>query len=195
MATINEHDKVISGTINNKFKEAVIDKILEDAVDISNPPTVTYKNVVYTCIQDGLLGDKKDLPSYEAIDSGTIITAMDLYNKLVEIVHVLTRVGTYSYILRYKSTDDGKVSYSNKKTAAGKALFNDSYIKTLATVTNPIASNEVIQASTMNTLMSNLLKAWNNTSKHANTKTDTLCHTNCHNDCHNNCNANDNCYK
>ena len=195
MANITSGNVVTIKTINDVFTETVVDVILNNAYDINNAPVDKYSGKTYKCIQDGRLGDKNDLPVVNAGISGTIVTAMELYNNLVSMTTILTRVGTFTYVRRYRSSNDGVDSYTTQKTVKGKALFNDSYIKTLKSFTNPVTSNSIISADTINTLIANLLTAWKDTNRHANSKTVTLCHTDCHTDCHNDCNANDDCYK
>lgn len=158
--------------------------------------------------------------------SGGLINASLMVKMMVECTRLLTKVGTWSYVRAYRINDihyydsyyegrnDGMeyVGYSSDtdqyvfKSAekiittvskSGKALFSDSYIKSLSR--NPSgsgtpASGNLIPITGLNSFFAELLSIWKSTSKYANSVTVTLCHSDCYSNCHNDCYDND-CYK
>ena len=174
--------------INTEFTQKVINTILSDAYDINNVPM----DGSYYCIEPDKLGNKDSLPTPNVGSPNTLVSAINIYNNLVSLTTVLTRVGTFSYIRTYQVNSSIQTQYS----LSGKALFNTSYIKSLPAVpSDTIAKGKVINSADINTLFANLLAAWNTAAKHHNTVSTNLCHTNCHSNCHSDCHSNGGCYK
>jgi len=185
---ITTNDIITIDDIHNGFTELVMNTILENAYDIDNVPM----DGSYYCIQPDRLGSKASLPTPNAGLKGTGISAINLYNNLVALTTVLTRVGTFSYVRTYQINRTVHTQF----TLSGKALFTESYIKTLSAVTNDdVVSGKVISSAGINNLFANLLAAWTNTEKHHNEITNNLCHSNCHSNCHSDCHVNSSCYK
>lgn len=185
---INTGSVITPSDISNGFVAAVKNVILANAYDVNNIPMDGQTH----CIEPDRLGNKNNLPEPSIGIPGAPISASQLYDNLCYVTTVLTRVGTFSYLRTYQY-DDTRVPQFQ---LSGKALFNDSYTRTLAPVTNPgIYGGQVISAAGLNSLFANLLDAWNRTSKHHNNKEHHHCHSNCHNDCYSDCHGNCNCYK
>lgn len=185
---ISSNSPIIPSEINSGFSNAVIATILSGAYDINNVP----RDGIYECIQSSRLGNRNSIPTPNVGSSGEIISAAKLYNDLVSITTVLTRVGTFSYVRTYQYNYTTTTVFS----ASGKALFTADYIRSLAAVSNPdISTDKVISANNINVLFANLLTAWNNTSKHHNVITNATCHSDCHSDCYSDCYSDCDCYK
>ena len=110
----------------------------------------------------------------------------------------------YQYVARGDMDDNsGLYIYKSPKTVVpkvsknGKALFSDSYIKSLSR--NPSSSvspssGNLIPITGLNNFFKELLSIWQSTPKYANSIVITLCHSDCYSNCHSNCNCYD-CYK
>ena len=193
---INPND-IISG-----FREAVVNTILENAYDINNPPM----DGTNYCIQQDRLGDKNSIVIPSIGISGAKVNALNIYNTLVSITTTLTRVGTFSYVRRYRTTTliasttvEGE--YRTEETnniayqTSGTAFFTESYIKSLASFSNDnIVSNAIISATGIQALFNNLAVAWRNTNRHNNVISIQDCHSDCN--CYTGtCYSSTNCYK
>lgn len=183
------NNNITTGDICNAFTNQVYDVILNGAADINNVP----RDGGYVCIQTARLGNKNTLPrpSIPAA-GGDTINALQIYENLVSITTVLTRVGTWSYLRTYGVNKGTRVDCQR----SGKALFNESYIRTLIKPDNTtVLTNQVISIAGLNALFAALLRAWNGTNKHHNNIHHSFCHSNCHSDCHSDCHNDCNCYK
>ena len=200
----------INGYITN-----VYNPIINGAYHSANVP----KDGIYNMIQPERLGNLNLVKSN--IDnnlskigtSGGIINASILAKLMIECTRILTKVGTWSYVRSYKTTIpehygyDEDYGYSTlipeheettvQRSASGKALFSDSYIKSLirnpSTNVTPTSAN-LISATGLNSFYADLLSIWQSTSRHANSIVLDLCHGDCHSDCHDDCHSDD-CYK
>lgn len=185
---INSKEIVAINDITNGFTNTVMNVILANAYDINNVPM----DGSYYCIEPDRLGNIQNLPKPNIGAKNTLVSAINIYNNLVALTTVLTRVGTFSYVRTYGVNSSRRTDY----TLSGKALFNASYVKTLANVPNDgVLSDKVITSADINTLFANLLSSWSNTAKHHNSISNNLCHSNCHNNCHSDCNNDSDCYK
>lgn len=180
---------ITTGDICNAFTNQVYNVILNGAVDINSVPM----DGGYVCIQSNRLGNKNTLPkpTIPAV-SGNAINALQIYQNLVSITTVLTRVGTWSYLRTYGVNKGTRTDCSK----SGKALYNESYIRTLKNPNNTtVLSGQTISIAGLNSLFSDLMRAWNSTDKHHNSIHVSLCHSNCHSDCYSDCHNDCNCYK
>lgn len=183
---------IITNDIINNFVSQVKNVILNGANHKSNIPYLQN----YQCVPTNVLGDINSVPNPSVNDIGgtnNSINALKIYNSLVEVTHILTRVGTWSFNL-YLSTDSGKRLVGSTN---GTALFETSYIKTL----NPevdlsgVIKDNVISVDSINKLLDSCLTSWENTSRHHEYNEVTYCHSSCHSDCHNDChNSCDECH-
>lgn len=174
--------------INDEFVSNIMNTILQGACDVNSVP----KDGIYNCIQPERLGNKNNLPKAQFAVKGEIVSAVNLYNNLVALTTVLTRVGTYSYVRTFKYQDQIVEEYRT----SGKALFNDSYIRQLKEVRNEsMKPQSILSANSIKDLFTELLNSWRDTSKHHNEITNELCHSNCHVDCHSDCHSDSVCYK
>ena len=201
---------LVNGYITNVYTP-----IISGAYHSANVP----KDGIYNMIQPERLGnlnlvkDNIDKNLAQIGTSGGPVNASVLAKMMIECTRILTKVGTWSYIRTHKITISEHYGYdsdlgydtlipaSEKTTvecsASGKALFSDSYIKSLSR--NPSAnitptSANLISAAGLNSFYTDLLSIWKSTSKYANSIVLNLCHTDCHNDCHDDCNCYE-CYK
>ena len=184
------------------FTEAVVNTILEDAYDINNPPM----DGTNYCIEQDRLGDKNSIVIPDVGIRGAKVNASSIYNTLVAITTTLTRVGTFSYIRRYRTTTliasttvEGQ--YTTQETnnivyqTSGTAFFTESYIRSLASVSNSnVVSNAIISATGIQALFNNLASAWERTNRHNNVIDLQDCHSDCN--CYTGrCYSSTNCYK
>lgn len=183
------NNNITSGDICDAFTNQVYNVILNGAVDVNSVP----RDGGYVCIQTERLGNKNTLPRPSIpAKSGNTINALQIYENLVSITTILTRVGTWSYLRTY-GVNNGRRTDCQR---SGKALFNESYIRTLSRPNNfTVLTNRVISISGLNALFAALLSAYNNTDKHHNSIHHALCHSNCHSNCHSDCHNDCNCYK
>lgn len=208
-------DDIINGYITN-----VYNPIINGAYHSGNIPTES----IYNCIEPERLGNLSNLSSTinktlnNVGTKGGTITASALANMMIECTRLLTRVGTWSYVRTYRTSNSRYKTYeyddegdescyghfewheksdttSTVSSKSGKALFSDEYIKTLARTPNyKPASGAVITASTLNSFFADLLSVWNSTSKYRNSVVINSCHSVCYNACYSDCHD-DSCYK
>lgn len=173
------------------FTTTVVNTILSGIYHLGNLPMEGGFQCVPTNLMDHI-NNLSTIPNVGSVD--TEVNALMIYNSLVAIVTNLTRVGTFAWT-RYSQSDAGLTLVGSKN---GKVLFNTSQIRSLATVNSNhnVAVDNIIIASGLNTLLSNLLTAWTNTVKYSYTNSTTQCHSSCHNDCYSDCHGdcNSSCY-
>jgi hypothetical protein len=196
-------EKIVHNDVINGFWTNVYDVITTSSlIHSTNLPVDTYGSTEYKEI-DEALGNvtifRKQIQNYlesSGVHEGKPDAARML-SFLVECTHMLTRVGTWRYTRLYHSSRNGSHSYSTMTSASGRALFADSYIKTLnSSYTNgKIKANDIMSISKMNDLYTALNTAWANSGYHQASKEIIICHSVCHSDCHHNCHSNNGCYK
>lgn len=180
-------DTIITTDIINKFVRDVKNKILSGANHSGNIPYASG----YLCVPTEILGNIHDIPEPHIGNPGEPVTALSIYNAVVNVTRILTRVGTWNY-QRYLQTDSG---YNLTLDQSGKALFTNAYIRTLPRVPDSgVKSGSRITVSSINDLMTACFNAWQNTSKHHNYKRDNYCHSSCHNSCHSSCHNESSCH-
>lgn len=190
----NAGAKISVSSILNDFNSTVIQAIKANAYHSGRLPTEGG----YQCIPSSMLDNINNIQMPYIGSTGSEITANTIYSNLVALTANLTRMGTFSWVRRYKSTDRyGVVTYTIRGTLSGKAFFTSSYVRTLNAVGRAdVLPGSRITAQGMNTLMSNLINSWHGTSKYHYAYTQeechNQCHSNCHSDCHNSCHGS--CY-
>lgn len=191
--------KITTAAILNDFNTRVINVIKLDAYHSGRLPIEGG----YECIPPDMLDNINNIVPPYIGKAGQKINANDIYNNLVSLTANLTRMGTFSWIRRYKSTiannstnlNRGVVSYAIRGTLSGKAFFKPTFIRTLQPVGRyDVNAGNRITAKGINDLIANIFQAWNTTAKYHYPFTETECHYTCH--CHTNCNCNCNnsCY-
>ena len=201
---LSTNEIINSNEIIDNFTSLVVNTILNDAYDINNVPMDT--DGVHSCINRNDLGDKNtvEIPHFGSTDN--IINAKMLYDALVAITTTLTRVGTFSYVRTYRtsrivcSTTEEGVRETVESTnimyqTSGTAFFSEKYVKKLASFNDAdVVEDAIIKATGIKTLFSNLMNAWNRTTKHRSIITINECHSDCN--CYTgSCYSSSNCYK
>lgn len=181
----NAGAKISVSSILNDFNITVLQAIKADAYHSGRLPTEGG----YQCIPPSMLDNIDTIQLPYIGSTGSKVTATVIYNNLVSLTANLTRMGTFSWVRRYKSTDRyGVVTYEIRGTLSGKAFFTTAYVRSLNAVgTADVLPGSRITAHGMNTLMANLINSWRNSSKYHYSYTCEECHNQCHNNCHNSC--------
>lgn len=172
------------------FNDVIVETILKDAYHSGNIPM----DEQYQCIPTDILGNIDSVERAGDIGPAeTTISASSLYNELVRLTTALTRVGTFTWVRTYNT--NGNIEIQNEMS--GKALFNTSYIRSLAAVNSDhgIVAESIVRVFNINTLLSNLLAAWENTERYEHNERLDLCHSVCHVVCYSDCYCNSSCYK
>ena len=182
--------RITDSDIADAFNTTVIDTILAGAYHADNIPM----DGSYQCIPSNRLGTLSSVQRAQNLGPAeTVVNAQNLYNELVRLTTLMTRVGTFTWIRTYNT--DGVISITGQKS--GKALFNTSAVMSLATVSGShnVKAENIISVVGLNTLLSNLLTAWQNSPHPSSDERLDLCHSRCHSDCYSDCNCNSSCYK
>lgn len=179
---------ITTGVINNDFISQVKNTILSGVNHSGNVPM----DGSYEMVPASILGALSSVPNPSVGVKDGAISASQIYNNLVEVTRILTRVGTWTYTRTYNTNGNISVQHSG----SGRALFNSNYIKSLPAVANGgVALDGIISIRSINTLFANLLAAWRSANKHNNVKRVDLCHSRCHSNCHSDCHSKSSCYK
>lgn len=189
MAVASEHP-VTGKDVAKLFNEVVIDEILDGIYHADNVPM----DDIYQCVPTEMLGTLSSIERPEDLGpSGTGCDAMVLYNELVRLTTILTRVGHFTWVRTYNT--NGVIAIQNQME--GDVLLNSSYVRTLATVDpdHTVKSEAPIQAFSISSLFGKLIDAWAASDRHSEDFRLDLCHSVCHVVCYSNCNCDCNCYK
>lgn len=183
----------------DRFQAAVVDNILKDVYHAGNPPMCRGFQCVPTADMDHIQNVNK-IPDIG--ERGDMISAETILNGLIKTTHALTRVGTFSFIVKMKHTTTGQynsgaprpssTTYSNVETKSGKVLFTTAHIKDFgrpANIEGTVYGN-TIKSENLNQLFSNIYLAWSNTNRHKHEGHCIICHVVCHWNCHYNCHWN-----
>lgn len=188
MANMIAENPITTGAINSDFITQIKNVILNGANHSGNVPM----DGSYEMVPSSILAALSSVPDPSVGFKDGPISASQIYNNLVEVTRILTRVGTWSYTRTYRTNTTVEVQASG----SGKALFNSSYIRTLPSVANAgVAVDSVMSVSSLNRFLANLLSAWNSANKYHHVTQLDLCHSDCHNVCHSNCYSKSACYK
>lgn len=183
----------------DRFQAAVVDNILKDVYHAGNPPMCRGFQCVPTADMDHIQ-NINTVP--EIGQRGDTINANTILDGLISTTHALTRVGTFSFVVKMRHTTEGNDSYgrprpssttySNVETKRGKVLFTSAHIKDFGRPADIAGTvyGETIKASNLNKLFSNIYMAWANTKKHEHQGHCIICHVVCHWNCHYNCHWN-----
>lgn len=187
--------KILYADIINRFVSDVTQVVLQAPI-VHSGNVVTY-NVPRTgavpVVPVNLLGHLSEIPTPSIVGGapGNRVNAKELYDAMVYVTTILTRVGTYQFDV-YFGTDSG---YHRVNSVGGKALFNASYMRTLPAVGNGgVAKGNKITAQNLIALFQNCLSAWQNTDRHHNIHSARYCHSSCHSSCHSYCHTNVDCH-
>lgn len=120
--------------------------------------------------------------------SGSIITAITIYNSLLTDTNRYTRIRK----LRARLNVTGTGGNTGTRPTAGiiydqtaVAHMNDTYLQAIASVNNAgVASGQVIDDTNLETLFSNLRTEYNTKRDTTVTLTRDVCHASCHSSCH-----------
>lgn len=181
----NAGAKISISSVLNDFNSTVLQAIKQNAYHSGRLPMEGG----YQCIPPSMLDNINNIQLPYIGTTGSKVNANTIYNNLVALTANLTRMGTFSWVRRYKSTDRyGVVTYETRGTLSGKAFFTTAYIRSLNAVGRAdVLPGSRITAQGMNSLMTNMINAWRNTSKYHYSFTCEECHNQCHNNCHNSC--------
>ena len=192
---LTQSNVIANEDVISQFQSAVIDRILAGVSHAGNPPMCRGFQCVPTAEMDHIANVKK-IPDIG--DDGTIANAARLIAALISITNNLTRVGTYSFTLQYKTTNSGhdrrgneipySVSYSTRDTKSGKVLLSNAHIRSIGTPANAnTVYGETITATNINQLFANIYQTWASANKDHMSNSAIMCHTSCHENCHSNC--------
>lgn len=183
----NAGAKISISSILNDFNSTVIQAIKQDAYHSGRLPAEGG----YQCIPASMLDNINNIQLPNIGTTGSKVDANTIYNNLVQLTANLTRMGTFSWIRRYRSTDRyGVVSYQTRGTLSGKAFFTTAYIRSLNAVGRvDVLPGSRITAQGMNAMMANMITSWRNSSKYHYQYTQEECHSECHSNCHSDCHS------
>lgn len=182
---VSTGQKILDADIINRFITDVTNVILANPLVHSGNVVTKYvpQNGNVPVVPVSLLGHTSEIPKPVIVGAGPgkRVNAKELYDAMVYVTHVLTRVGTYEFNVYYR-TDGGSRKVS---TTTGKALYTADYIRTLSPVgTNGLVKGNKITAQTIITLLQSCVSAWMNTKRYHSVSARTYCHSSCWGDCH-----------
>ena len=169
------------------FNTNVINAVKANTYHLNNIPTC----VGYQCVPSNIMDRLDSLPTLHEV--GVVdgkIEAKSVVDAMVDVTRNLTRVGTFSYVVRMRTTDRyGQTGYRTLGSASGKVIFTADYIRELNPPVNPgnVVVDQPITIASINALCAACLSSWNSTSKYHYSNTLTLCHESCHSNCHQDC--------
>lgn len=185
--------------IIERFQTAVVDNILQDVHHAGNPPMCRGFQCVPTADMDHINNVNK-IPNIGT--KNDVVNANTILNGLISTVHALTRVGTFSFVVKMKHSTEGNdemgrirpasTSYTDVETKSGKVLFTPTHIKEFGRPADIAGTvyGETIKAENLNKLFSNIFMAWANTPRYEHEDFCIICHVVCHWNCHYNCHYN-----
>lgn len=189
---------ITNESVIERFQSAVVENILNGVYHAGNPPMCRGFQCVPIAYMDHVSNVNK---TPNVGNDGTIISATQLLNGLIDITRNLTRVGSFVFTLWKKNTQGGvdsngnEVASSSWKTeeasASGKVLFTNAYIRSGFTLPSSLQQGTVagntMTAANINQLFANIYSAWSSADRYEHTESAEICHSSCHDNCHSNC--------